>query len=181
MRVPQFDEAQQYAARPAAAGVTAETTATYTGLRSDLLIPGRGEPITGGALVIKGEKIEWVGRYADRPSEYDNVGFAHFPVLMPGMWDCHTHFGGYGLAFSTFGDSKALLPGAQSLAGAVTVADLKRTLEAGFTSVRELSGVSRTDISHFLTFQIRDPGSPVTILLFLPVLCVWKYFIFNQY
>ncbi|KAI4603719.1 hypothetical protein KJ359_003537 [Pestalotiopsis sp. 9143b] len=136
MRVPQFDEAQQYAARPAAA----ETTAVYTGLRCDLLIPGRGEPITGGALVIKGDKIEWVGRYADRPSEYDNVGFAHCPVLMPGMWDCHTHFGGYGLAFSTFGDSKALLPGAQSLAGAVTVADLKRTLEAGFTSVRELSG-----------------------------------------
>lgn len=143
MRVPQLQA--HYAARPAAS-ITAESAATteaavaYTGLRSDLLIPGRGDPIEDGAVVIKDDTIEWVGRYADRPSKYEHVDFTHVPVLMPGMWDCHTHFGGYGRAFSTFGDSKALLPGAQSLAGAVTVADLQRTLEAGFTSVRELSG-----------------------------------------
>ncbi|KAH6660707.1 hypothetical protein BKA67DRAFT_590006 [Truncatella angustata] len=113
---------------------------TYTALRSDLLIPGRGKPIVGGALIIKGAKIEWVGQYADRPSKYGSIKFRHLPVLIPGMWDCHTHYGGYGKAFGAIGDHKALLPGASALAGAVTVEDLKRTLDAGFTSVRELSG-----------------------------------------
>lgn len=148
MRVPQntVPVAQGSTTAAVVAAVVAEETmsssATYTALRSDLLIPGRGKPVENGALVIKGGKIEWVGEYAQRPSKYNNVKFQHVPVLMPGMWDCHTHFGGYGLAFPTIGDHKALLPGANSLAGAITVADLKRTLEAGFTSVRELSGVS---------------------------------------
>lgn len=138
MRVPHYEV-------PPPAFVETEAavlSAAYTALRSDLLIPGRGKPIEGGAVVIKDDKLEWVGRYADRPSKYGTTSFKHVPVLMPGMWDCHTHFGGYGKAFLSIGDHKALLPGANALAGAVTVADLKRTLEAGFTSVRELSGVS---------------------------------------
>ncbi|KAK9771270.1 hypothetical protein SCAR479_12003 [Seiridium cardinale] len=143
MRVPNHTTVAHHEATRAKAADGEETPAAntvYTALRSDLLIPGRGEPIEGGALVIKGDKIEWVGAYARRPSKYGAINFDHVPVLMPGMWDCHTHFGGYGLAFTSIGDHKALLPGANSLAGAITVADLKRTLEAGFTSVRELSG-----------------------------------------
>lgn len=143
MRVPPYTVPVKHNA-PATAVVAEETltsSATYTALKADLLIPGRGGPTKDGALVIQGDKIDWVGEYAQRPSKYANLKFQHVPVLMPGMWDCHTHFGGYGLAFPSIGDHKALLPGANSLAGAVTVADLKRTLEAGFTSVRELSGV----------------------------------------
>lgn len=154
MRVPQYTAAAHHNTQPAAAAAAAAeaeisiTSTAYTALRADLLIPGRGEPLEGGALVIKGAKIEWVGEYASRPSKYGTINFQHVPVLMPGMWDCHTHFGGYGRAFPSIGDHSALLPGAPSLAGAVTVADLKRTLEAGFTSVRELGGV-RTPCSHF--------------------------------
>jgi hypothetical protein len=113
----------------------------YVGLRCDLLIPGRGSPIEDGALVIRSDKIEWVGQYTHRPPCYGAITFQHVPVLLPGLWDCHVHFGGFGLAFPTVLDRKTLLPGAQTLAGAVTVADLQRTLEAGVTSVRELLGV----------------------------------------
>ncbi|KAI0132294.1 amidohydrolase [Xylariales sp. AK1849] len=113
---------------------------TCTGLRCDLLIPGRGDPVENGALVIKGTKIDWVGEYAHRPSKYGAITFQHVPVLMPGMWDCHVHFGGWGKTFPMVGDHRAFLPGAEALAGAITVADLQRTLEAGFTSVRELLG-----------------------------------------
>lgn len=110
-------------------------------LRCDLLLPGRGEPIPQGALVIKDAKIEWVGEYHACPAQFRSLTFQHIPVLMPGLWDCHVHFGGHGLAFPAMGDTQSFLPGATSLAGAVTVADLRRTLEAGVTSVRELSGV----------------------------------------
>ncbi|KAI1857666.1 hypothetical protein JX265_011081 [Neoarthrinium moseri] len=122
------------------AALNEAATSSYTALRSDLLIPGRGQPIEHGALVIKDAKIEWVGEFTGRPSKYGNLDFKHVPVLMPGLWDCHVHFGGWGLGSGTIGDHRTLLPGAQALAGAVTVDDLRRTLEAGFTSVRELSG-----------------------------------------
>ena len=56
------------------------------------------------------------------------------------MWDCHTHFGGSELAFGIQDGTKAWLPGAGALIGALTVDDLRRTLMAGFTSVREVGG-----------------------------------------
>lgn len=123
-------------------GSVTPQASTLVALRCDLLIPGRGEPIPRGALVIKDAKIEWVGEYHACPAPFRPLTFQHVPVLMPGLWDCHVHFGGTGLAFPAIGDTKSFLPGATSLAGAVTVADLRRTLEAGITSVRELSGVS---------------------------------------
>ncbi|KAK8090902.1 amidohydrolase [Apiospora phragmitis] len=119
-------------------GTTSATTCF--GIRSDLLIPGRGQPIKNGAVVVDDATIEWVGEFSNRPAKYDAVKFHHVKVLMPGLWDCHVHFGGHGLAFSTLNASSSFLPGAPTLAGAVTVADLRRTLDAGFTSVRELMG-----------------------------------------
>lgn len=121
--------------------------ATPFGIRADLLIPGRGEPIKHGAVIVRDGRIAWVGPYTDLPSEYHggpggSVKFTHVPVVMPGMWDLHTHFGGLGRDVRFFDDPKSLLPGASVLAGAITVEDLRRTLEAGFTSIRELAGVS---------------------------------------
>jgi imidazolonepropionase-like amidohydrolase len=136
MRLPQHPAAYDGNAAPQQASSVA-----YTGLRCNLLIPGRGDPIKHGALVIKDGKIDWVGEYSGRPSKYDAIKFTHVPVLMPGLWDCHVHFGGHGLAFNNLNDHRSFLPGYESLAGAITAADLKRTLEAGFTSVRELAGV----------------------------------------
>ncbi|KAH9909080.1 hypothetical protein F4778DRAFT_768059 [Xylariomycetidae sp. FL2044] len=117
-----------------------EDISEVTGLWADLLIPGRGDPIRNGVVVIRGTKIEWVGKQGQVPSKYGAITFQHHAVLCPGLWDCHTHFNGYGLAWPAVESHEQLLPGAGPLAGAITVADLRRTLEAGFTSVRELMG-----------------------------------------
>ena len=54
---------------------------------------------------------------------------------MPGMWDCHVHFMG---SDKTSIDEWAIVPPA--LAGARSAKDVAATLNAGFTSVREMAG-----------------------------------------
>lgn len=112
---------------------------TITLLLAKLLIPGRGEPIHNGLLAIKGSKIEWVGPCTDVPDKYKDIKPRHVPVLMPGLWDCHVHFMGLGLE-AISAASATYLPGFNALAGAISVEDLKTTLMAGYTSVRELGG-----------------------------------------
>lgn len=54
---------------------------------------------------------------------------------MPGMWDCHDHFIG-----ADSYDASSLFAVPPSLAGARAARDLAQTIDAGFTSVRELAG-----------------------------------------
>jgi imidazolonepropionase-like amidohydrolase len=56
------------------------------------------------------------------------------------MWDVHTHFVGDDVVAGQQELFLHFLPGAATLVGAVTVADLRAILMAGFTSVRELGG-----------------------------------------
>ena len=110
---------------------------------ASLLIPGRGEPIESATLISSFDlkaggtgKLVWVGASGDLPSEYSNVPVqASVPVLMPGLWDCHVHF--LGEAEPNL-DHLVLL--SQALAGARSARDVAATLNAGFTSVRELAG-----------------------------------------
>ncbi|KFH47698.1 hypothetical protein ACRE_013090 [Hapsidospora chrysogenum ATCC 11550] len=103
---------------------------------ADLLIPGRGEPIRDGALASRNGKIEWVGRQDNIPAtlQEEKKNAVSVPVLMPGLWDCCCYYLGLrgGLRMGTLG-SHALL-------GAITAAELKATLQAGYTSVREWGG-----------------------------------------
>lgn len=101
-------------------------------LEADIAIPGRGEPIKKGAVIIKGSVITWVGLQASLPAKFEEVSSMHVPVLMPGLWDCHCHFSGTehsgpGYGPPVFGRARI-------------TRDLKNTLLAGFTSVRELAG-----------------------------------------
>ncbi|KJK80175.1 hypothetical protein H634G_04414 [Metarhizium anisopliae BRIP 53293] len=112
---------------------------TTTLLWAQLLIPGRGEPIQNGAVAMRGGKIEWVGSFLNRPSKYHDITPTYVHVLMPGLWDCHVHFVALDVASSVSG-LVGFLPGFSALAGAITVDDLKATLNAGYTSVRELGG-----------------------------------------
>ncbi|KAL7789474.1 hypothetical protein V8C37DRAFT_386006 [Trichoderma ceciliae] len=122
-----------------AAEAPIEDNETISLLLATLLIPGRGEPIRNGVLAIKGSKIEWIGGCHDIPPKYKNIVPRHVPVLMPGLWDCHVHFMGLDV-IGGLGATSVYLPGFNALAGAVTVEDLKLTLMAGYTSVRELGG-----------------------------------------
>lgn len=63
-------------------------------ITSSLLIPGDGEPLPNGALVVEGKTIIWVGDKADIPQEYTQSPHKsyHVPFMMPGLWDVHVHF-----------------------------------------------------------------------------------------
>ncbi|KAF2765618.1 hypothetical protein EJ03DRAFT_354672 [Teratosphaeria nubilosa] len=94
---------------------------------TDLLIPGRGSPIEDASLIFHPETgtILFAGL----------ITTTHAPVLMPGLWDTHVHF--FGSATGDL-DDLALLP--PSLAGVRSARDLAATLNAGYTSVREVGG-----------------------------------------
>jgi imidazolonepropionase-like amidohydrolase len=110
-----------------------------SGIKAALLIPGRGEPIKHGAVVLHEDKITWVGPQSALPLKYSALAFTEVPVLMPGLWDCHVHFFGAGSDSGGSGYDAILITPA-ALAGARVATDLRRTLMAGFTSVREVGG-----------------------------------------
>lgn len=60
----------------------ADTSSGFS-ILADVLIPGRGEPISKAALVVKDEVIEWVGPEDDLPGRYSSLGSYRVPVLMP--------------------------------------------------------------------------------------------------
>lgn len=115
------------------------------GVRADVLIPGRGDPIAHGGMVISKAEgtIVWVGPHGSLPSQYNHVAFTKYHgALMPGMWDVHTHFVGADAVGTLQESMRQFLPGQQAQVGAVLVDDLRATLMAGFTSVRELGGTA---------------------------------------
>lgn len=135
--------------RTPSTGISTETmgggdSTDLYGIRADVLIPGRGDPIPHGGMVISKSEgtIVWVGPYASLPSQYGEISFTRHPVLMPGMWDVHTHFIGANAVGDLNDPMRQFMPGNQAQVGAVTVADLRATLDAGFTSVRELGGTA---------------------------------------
>jgi imidazolonepropionase-like amidohydrolase len=101
-------------------------------VESDVLIPGRGAPIADGAVVLDGMTIAYAGPEAAAPPAEEVV---RVPVVMPGLWDCHTHFTGARTA-----DFAVSLHDHPALSGARAAVDAQRVLQAGFTSVREVGG-----------------------------------------
>lgn len=100
-----------------------------------LMIPGRGDPIENGTVLVKEDKIIYAGSRKEVPAEYVSVTGASVNVVMPGMWDCHLHY----LGLDSYKlDEAIFLP--QALAGARATRDMAATLNSGFTSVREMAG-----------------------------------------
>ena len=99
---------------------------------ANLLIPGRGNPIKDGAVVVQEGKIAFVGPSDQIPHEYAAIPNVNVPVIMPGLWDCHTHFSGD----STSEPSYTLQPSATC--GARLARSFYDTLMAGYTSVRDV-------------------------------------------
>lgn len=119
-------------------------SADLYGIHAEVLIPGRGDPIPNGGMVISKSEgtIIWVGPHSSLPARYNSVSFARHRFVMPGMWDVHTHFMGANAVATIEESMRQFLPGVQAQVGAVCVADLRATLDAGFTSVRELGGTA---------------------------------------
>ena len=104
---------------------------------ADLLIPGKGDPIEHGCVIVEDSKIAFAGKATDMQSQNANLPKTRVKVLMPGMWDCHVHLMGLQRI-----DDGAFLEAAhsQALTGARIARDVMLLLNAGFTSVREMAG-----------------------------------------
>ena len=101
---------------------------------ADALIDGSGAAQRPGALLIEGERIVAVGERASAASGAERVQFEGATIL-PGLIDCHVHLSDAGLPDATVGDRDP--PALRSLRIAEHAS---RTLEAGFTTVRDVGG-----------------------------------------
>jgi imidazolonepropionase-like amidohydrolase len=104
-------------------------------IEADLLIPGRGEPIERGTVILEGGKVAYAGPTSGAP-ETPDADVTSVPVVMPGLWECHAHF--VGLAEPNL-ERFVTEPPARLAARAV--GDLHRTLMGGVTSAREMGGI----------------------------------------
>jgi imidazolonepropionase-like amidohydrolase len=104
-------------------------------IEAELLIPGHGEPVRGGVVVLDGSRIGYAGPAGMAPPT-PGVPVSQAVAVMPGMWDCHGHF----LGTRTF-DLGHLPLEPLPLRGARSARDLRAALDAGITSVREVGGL----------------------------------------
>jgi imidazolonepropionase-like amidohydrolase len=99
---------------------------------ADVLIPGRGEPIRDGSVVIDGSRITYAGSRDSAPA----MPATRVPVVMPGLWECHGHFFG-----SRTLDLTELMHTPVAVLAARASRNLASAIDAGFTSVREAGGL----------------------------------------
>ena len=122
--------------------VTAQQ-APITVLRASRLIDGSGSPpLNRAVVVIQGDKITQVGA-ADRitiPARARTIDLTGY-TLLPGLMDCHDHITGRP---GDGGDTHRLRESTahQAIWG---VANAKITLEAGFTTIRNVGSGSYAD------------------------------------
>ncbi|ORY65956.1 amidohydrolase [Pseudomassariella vexata] len=121
--------------------VAATKKTFYTIIKAGLLIPGDGEPLEDGALVIENKLIAWVGAQGDIPEKYTDANHRSFsvPFLMPGLWECHAHFAGIGEESAPLG-FLALHTEHPAACGARLAKMCWESLQRGYTSVRDMAG-----------------------------------------
>jgi imidazolonepropionase-like amidohydrolase len=104
-------------------------------IEADLLVPGRGEPVSDGVVVLEGDQISYAGPAAGAP-ETPHATRHRAAAVLPGLWDCHGHF----LGTRTL-DLGRLPLEPLALRAARCARDLRNALDAGVTSVREVGGL----------------------------------------
>jgi imidazolonepropionase-like amidohydrolase len=107
---------------------------TTTAITNATLIDGTGrDPVRGATVVIEDERITTAGAAVEAPRDAEVID-AGGRTVMPGMIDAHVHL--YGRVASI--QERMLTPPSLSLFYGARNA--QRTLEAGFTTVRDASG-----------------------------------------
>lgn len=107
-----------------------------TRITADTLIPGRGDPIAKGIVVLDGDNITYAGPQEAAPPAAPEDTDRHVPAVMPGMWESHGHFVG-----SEIPDLEQMATADAGSLVARATADAAATLNGGITSVREMGGV----------------------------------------
>ena len=104
-------------------------------IEAELLIPGAGDPLENGTVILEEGAIRFSGSASEAPARSDEK-VTEVPVVMPGLWECHGHFLGISnpdLAYS--------LREPMALKGVRAANELQLTLEGGVTTVREVGGL----------------------------------------
>jgi imidazolonepropionase-like amidohydrolase len=104
-------------------------------IEAELLLPGAGQPVADGVVVMDGPIISYAGPAQDAPAT-PSARVHRTETVMPGMWDCHGHF----LGVRTLDLGHLPLEPVQ-LRAARCARDLRSALDAGITSVREVGGL----------------------------------------
>lgn len=117
---------------------------TCTGyvVESERIIDGTGAPPFAGSVVVYGGKIQEVRNSAEGMSKGSDGNFCviECDTLMPGMMDCHVHITSPSMTkFDAMFQPRAHL-------AFRAAANLKRTLEAGFTTIRSTGDIDGLDI-----------------------------------
>jgi imidazolonepropionase-like amidohydrolase len=108
---------------------------SMTRIDADLLIPGRGDPVEGGTVILEKGTIAYAGPTPAAPDTDPESPTFHVPVVLPGLWDAHIHVPG--------------MPGSDPFASAMTplvervgraTRDLARIFDGGVTSIRDVGG-----------------------------------------
>lgn len=102
---------------------------------ADILIPGRGDPVPNGTVILDGDTIVYAGPSSGAPA-IPGARTVEVPVVMPGLWECHAHFVGLDRP-----DIATQMTEPVARRAARAVGDLHRTLMGGVTSAREVGGV----------------------------------------
>jgi imidazolonepropionase-like amidohydrolase len=104
-------------------------------IEAELLIPGRGAAVRDAVLLFDGPVISYAGPAGLAPAT-PGVTAVRARTVMPGLWDCHGHYVGS----RTF-DLATLPLEPLPLRAARCARDLRATLDAGVTSVRDVGGL----------------------------------------
>ncbi len=105
-------------------------------IEAELLIPGHGDPIRDGVVLLDGSLISYAGPAAAVPQHPATTRVTRVVTVMPGMWECHGHL----LGMRTF-DLGRLPLEPEALRAARCTRDLRAALDAGVTSVRDVGGL----------------------------------------
>ena len=104
-------------------------------ITAGLLIPGRGEPVRDGVVIMDGARISYAGPAAGAPATA-GAAVHQAAAVLPGLWDCHGHLLGTRVL-----DLARLPLEHVALRAARCARDLRAALDAGVTSVREVGGL----------------------------------------
>ena len=104
-------------------------------IEADVLIPGHGDVVKNGCVILDGPSIAYAGPVEDAPRT-PAAATRSVPAVMPGLWDCHGHFTGLQTVDIEEGAGTPV-----AVMAARAAYDAARCLQAGFTSVREVGGL----------------------------------------
>ena len=119
---------------------------------ADLLIPGRGEPIERGVVVLDDRRISYAGPAEGAPARRADDRVSEVAAVMPGLWDCHVHFVGTGVP-----DVERMLTEHPVTAAGRAVADAAAMLDGGVTSARDVGGLGLQLAPVFAEGRVRGP------------------------